>query len=134
MHIQSTVQKLSENEREGVLMRPITSHYAIINLSPHLLLLILNTTQPILHPQVADLSLAAHLDSLHQLLDWLRVKAHVGGVVIDLWIIISSCVFFQNSLIDVGRDVFFLTSYDSMGELVLFLELVVHYRGLDSLV
>ena len=79
MHIQSTVQKLSENEREGVLTHPITSHYAIINLSPHLLLLILNTTQPILHPQVADLSLAAHLDSLHQLLDWLRVKAHVGG-------------------------------------------------------
>ena len=132
MHIQSTVQKLSENEREGVLTHPITSHYAIINLSPHLLLLILNTTQPILHPQVADLSLAAHFNSLHQLLDWLRVEAHGGGVVIDLWIIISACVFFENSLVDVGRNVFFLTCYDSMRKLVLFLELLVVTSALNA--
>jgi len=60
------------------------------------------------------------------------VQVSRSSVVIDLWIIISAGVFFKNGLIDMGWNVFFLSCYDTMGELVLFLELLVVTSALNA--
>lgn len=124
--------KQSVYEGIGVSVELIGLKVWVIKLTQNLLLLILIHLQNVLQPQISYLRLAAHLERNFGLQLYSGLSRDILCGVDDIVIIMVVESLFCDGWVGLSGNVFFLASYDSVREFILFFELLMVAPALNA--